>query len=73
MCQFLEERGREDKKKWRPVKRYILGTAQETEVCEEKLYICDILLRKCGIEAKAVILEFKEDCEYYYTIQSDSL
>lgn len=45
MCQFLEEKGHEDKKKWGSIKRYILGTVQETEVCEGKVYICDTLLK----------------------------
>ena len=52
MYKFLEKKGSEDKLKWRPIIRYFFGTAHETKVCGEKLYIWDGLLKVCGIEGK---------------------
>lgn len=71
MCSFLRQNEEKNPKEWRAAIRYFLAAAVETEVKDGKLYLPEYLLRKCGIEEKAVLLRYEKDGQPYYAVQKE--
>lgn len=71
MCSFLRQSAEKNPTEGRAAIRYFLAAAAETEVKDGKLYLPEYLLRKCGIEEKAVIVRYEKAGRNYYAIRND--
>lgn len=71
MCSFLRQSVEKNPTEGRAAIRYFLAAAAETEVKDGKLYLPEYLLKKCGIEEKAVLLRYEKDGQLYYAVQKE--